>query len=114
MNRLWDINILGTKYVLIEKPMEDEPKLTDNLGFTDYTTKTIVIDKDIVNNKDANSMDDLNWVRKKVIRHEIIHAFFIESGMREWCDDENLVDFIAYQLPKMVAVMNKIGALDKG
>ena len=112
MSRLCNLDILGTKYEIIEKSAVDEPRLTDNLGFTDYTTKKIVIDADFVNDKDANSMDDLEWVRKKVLRHEIVHAFFIESGMREWCDDENLVDFIAYQLPKMVMAMNKIDVLN--
>lgn len=42
---------------------------------------------------------------KRVMRHEIIHAFFYESGLdveSSWGTDGTLVDWIALQFPKVV------------
>lgn len=47
----------------------------------------------------------------KVFRHEIVHAFFGESGLKDYMHDETLVDWIAAQLPKMVKVMAQAGCL---
>ena len=44
-----------------------------------------------------------------MIRHEIIHAFLYESGMKEcssatqsWVENEEMVDWFAIQIPKIV------------
>ena len=53
-------------------------------------------------------MQNMKEYRKKVLRHEIVHAFLYESGM--WCNsgasdawgtDETIVDWIAIQSPKI-------------
>ena len=38
-------------------------------------------------------------VGKKVIRHELVHAFLFESGLsvNSWADNEEIVDWIAIQ-----------------
>ena len=37
----------------------------------------------------------------ETLRHELIHAFFFEAGLVEYCSDETLVYFIAQQFPKL-------------
>lgn len=42
---------------------------------------------------------------KKVLRHEIVHAFLFESGIdssSEWARNEEIVDWIALQFPKLL------------
>lgn len=68
------IDILGTKYKIIKKKMHDEK--CD--GYCDYTSKEIVIRKDNYNN-----VGNFDWLMKKQLRHEIIHAFLSESGCNQ-------------------------------
>lgn len=97
------VNILGTDYMISVSSREDDPKLKDVDGYIDTTTKKIVIfDFDL--EKSFDSMDDLLCVYKKVLRHEMVHAFFYESGLAEnsfFADNETCVDWIALQAPKM-------------
>ena len=48
---------------------------------------------------------------KNVLRHEIIHAFFFESGLDTYCNNEELVDWLAIQVPKMIDVFDKQNCL---
>ena len=59
----------------------------------------------------------LEWY-KKVLRHEITHAFLIESGLAQetkihgpWALNEEMVDWIANQGPKMAKAWEEAGAL---
>lgn len=58
--------------------------------------------------QDAISVKDLVAYQKKVIRHEIIHAFLYESGLWQnaysskcWAQNEEMVDWMAIQFPKI-------------
>ena len=49
--------------------------------------------------------------RKKVARHEIIHAFLYESGLShnsEWANNEEMIDWIAIQFSKMLKAFEEI------
>lgn len=56
---------------------------------------------------------------KQTIRHEIVHAFFDESGLQEsgvhftgsWAINEEMVDWIAIQGPKIYEAWRAAGAL---
>lgn len=96
------INVLGTNYRIILK----ELKNADIDGFTDNTAKEIVIRTDNVNN-----VGDFDFLQKKQLRHEIIHAFLSESGlqcnwqhMEQFGHDETIVDWFAIQSPKIFEV----------
>ena len=52
---------------------------------------------------DINNVSDLSVYDNNVLRHEIIHAFLYESGLRNYSADETLVDWLAAQFPKMFA-----------
>ena len=56
-------------------------------------------------------MEDKMKRYREVMRHEIIHAFFSEAGLDDYSDNEQLVNWLAIQIPKMndVFTMLKVG-----
>lgn len=106
------MNILGAEYSLIYSDKHNDPMLEDCDGYCDDTIKVCVVDKMEVNDRDSKK--NLGEYKKKVARHEIIHAFLFESGLNpgnSWAGNEEIVDWIASQLPKMVVVMSGEGVL---
>lgn len=94
------VDVLGTTYTIKESNSVIDLNLEDNDGYCDVTTKTIVIDTF----KDSpGSVKDLESYKKQVIRHELVHAFLFESGLHgcSWAKDEEIVDWIACQFPKL-------------
>ncbi len=107
--------ILGVKYKITDNvPFEDMPDNCD--GCMDCTAKTIKLAK-IEQNK--NSVRDLDCYKRKVLRHEIIHAFLYESGIwsnsgnvTNWGLSEEITDWIAIQFPKMLKVFKEAECVD--
>ena len=102
------MKILGEEYSLLFCTEEEDPALSEKYAYTDWTNKTIVVQKNWERDKD--SLHDLELFKKKVLRHEIIHAFFNESGLMENSDyarNEELIDWIACQIPRMVKLMEE-------
>lgn len=99
------LNILGTEYEIIRNAsVEEYPKLKNCDGYTDESIKQIVIPEFV---KDDMSEEDLEYYTKKIIRHEIVHAFMYESGLdsnSEYAKNEELIDWIAIQFEKMLAI----------
>ena len=99
------VSILGTEYeIIIDAPDEMLPENAD--GAMDQSLKRILVAKFEVS---RDSLKDLDSYRKKVLRHEIIHAFLYESGLWEnsgssdaWGQDETITDWIAIQFPKIL------------
>jgi hypothetical protein len=103
------VNILGTEYTIEPRELKDE----DIDGFTDNTSKLIVIRAD-----NANSVVDFEYLQKKQLRHEIIHAFMSESGLQcnwqhieQFGHDETTVDWFAIQSPKIFKVFQELDIL---
>lgn len=103
------VNILGTEYKIVLKELKD----SDVDGFTDYTEKAIVIRSD-----NYNEVGNFEWLQKKQLRHELIHAFMAESGLQanwehvqKFGHDETTVDWIAIQSPKMFKVFQELDIL---
>lgn len=112
------INILDTEYKLIYKSEKEETRLEKNWGFCDFYTKEIYIYKDIEKETD-DSCKNLKYFKNKVIRHEILHAFLYESGLREntivpqaWAENEEMVDWFAIQSPKLFKIYKELDILD--
>lgn len=106
------VSVLGTEYEIIrDASVEEYPKLKKCDGYTDFSIKRIVVaDFD----KDDTSVDDLNWYKKKVLRHELVHAFIHESGLAEnceWARDEVLTDWIAIQFEKLLSVFMELDVI---
>ena len=102
------ISILGTDYTIIETNLNESP----NDGYTDWTTKTIKV-HDFKN--DDIELGDKNLYRKHILKHEIIHAFLIESGLGDQWEhkpmghEETVVDWFAYMYPKIKEVFDLLG-----
>ncbi len=103
------VKVLGTKYEIFDEATNDEFPLLQNMdGFHDVTNKKIVI-AGFVNELGADQ--DLKFVKNQVTRHEIIHAFMSESGMEEWSQNEQLVNWFAIQSPKIFKVFQELDIL---
>ncbi len=107
------IDILGTLYTVTERPEKEDKRLQDCDGYCDWTTKEIVVEREI-----AGNLGDMDMYVKKVIRHEIVHAFLLESGLHEcsgavdsWADNEAMVDWLARQGPKIYKAWQEADAL---
>ena len=106
------VNILGTDYEIVKQTSEENPKLKNANGLCEmYAHKIVLEDYD---HTGLTMYDNLEAYDKKVLRHEIVHAFFAESGLRSSCnyaECEELVDWIAIQFPKMLKVFQEVDAL---
>ena len=106
------VNILGTEYEIVKQTEKENPKLKEANGLCEIYAHKIVLDD--YDHFEPNSYDNLEEFDKKVLRHEIVHAFFAESGLRSssnYAECEELVDWIAIQFPKMLEVFQGIDAL---
>jgi hypothetical protein len=107
------VKILGTTYTIKELNRTQDTLLNSCDGYCDKTSKTIVVLKTDY----ESNLDDFEAYKKKIIRHEIIHAFLFESGLHEnfkhdgWGHDETTIDWIAAQFPKMLEVFKKVGCI---
>ena len=106
------IDILGTKYeIILDAEEKNYPELKGLSGYTDFTIKKIVIKKIV---EDESTVDDLKYYQRETLRHEIIHAFFYESGLdgnSDYARNEELVDWIAIQFEKMLGVFIELKAI---
>lgn len=106
------INVLGTDYVVNLVDPDHDPKLKDNKdGYTDTSIKVCVIDT--MQEEHPDNKANLAEYRKSVIRHELIHAFLFESGLDAciWAMNEEMIDWLALQFPKMRKAFEEADAL---
>lgn len=106
------ISILGTPYTVGIASESAEQRLEDCDGFCDDTTKEIVVKRYERGKKGDKGNLDLQ--EQKNIRHEIIHAFLLESGLAEnsdWAQNEEMVDWIAKQGLKIYKAWREAGAI---
>lgn len=111
------LNILGTPYAVEVKKYDEYPdfKRRGIDGCCDALTHKIVI----CDMRTWPVDDDNNWPdepeevhaehEKRTLRHEIVHAFFNESGLQDcsanyagpWAHFEEMIDWWAIQGPKV-------------
>lgn len=105
------VNILGAEYKIIKSDMVQHPKLERAAGYCDFNIHTIVVDTFLSPDQDAT--EDMEAYKKKVLRHELVHAFLRESGLcaNSWADNEEIVDWIAIQAPKIFKTFKEVGIL---
>lgn len=90
------INILGQEYTIKFKNMVEDVVMQEADGECRWYKKEIVI------------RDDLEENKNHVIKHEIVHAFLAESGLKEYRQDELIVDWIAWNIEKIQKVINEV------
>ena len=100
------IDVLGTKYT-VKTEMPADGTLGDNAGTCDAYAKNITINEAVLlldKTIEKDLTDNPSAFMRKVLRHEIIHAFLNESGLREnseWAYNEEMVDWLAIMIPKI-------------
>lgn len=110
MKKLGKVNVLGTPYTILLMREDEDEKLQSMSGYCDSSIHTIVVE-DIV--PTTMTLANLDEVRRRVIRHELVHAFLFESGLAQetWAENEEIVDWIARQFPKMNEAFQKMDAV---
>lgn len=111
------INILGTPYTVEIKSPQQDKFLERCDGYCDKTSHKIVV----ATKSEDCELDDFDAYQRKVIRHEVLHAFLHESGLD--CNiyrpkgevgghDEQTVDWFAAQYPKIRRVYEALGVAE--
>lgn len=112
------INVLGVEYDVREVTPDQMPDGAD--GYCDLSERICAVDgyaeekaKTPAQRLKESILSDLDVQIKKNKRHEIVHAFLNESGLWEnsWARNEEMVDWIAIQGPKIYAAWKAAGAL---
>ena len=109
------VNILGSEWSVKFGNEKEYPNLAEMDGYTDSSTKDIIVDDMKTSCGQVGSKADLESYQKQVVRHEIIHAFLAESGLEScsnkaesWATNEEMVDWFAIQSPKIFKVFNEL------
>lgn len=116
------VNILGTEYTIkILKISEcEEMKKEHWAGCCNEESKEIIL-ADLNEEAYFPYMNDKEkqTFHKKILRHEITHAFFNESGLSDsssifdggWAKNEEMVDWFAIQSPKIFKAFREVGCI---
>lgn len=102
------VNILGTEYKI--KKVKNHKKMDDlnASGYIEPFTKEIYIDDF---EPDERTVERPDLFKDKVLRHEIVHAYFFESGLAnnsDFAENEELVDWLALQIPKIAQTFKEL------
>lgn len=117
-----NVNILGTNYEIQFDNYKDNTYFEDEKcdGYCDNNIKKIVIcNMSTFPNWDNESPEYYEKVEKKILKHEIIHAFLYESGLSSssfeykngWALNEEMIDFFAIQFSKIAKVFEQLNIL---
>ena len=109
------VNILGSEWSVKFGNEKEYPNLAKTDGYTDLSIREIVVDDMEASQGQIGAKADLESYQKQVVRHEIIHAFLLESGLDSnsnsadsWAVNEEMVDWFAIQSPKIFKLFNKL------
>lgn len=107
------VDILGTHYAICFRTEDEDKTLRDCDGYTDWTKRRIVIEREVKGN-----LGDMDVYIRKVLRHEIVHAFLSECGLNEcsgetdcWARNETMVDWFARMGERIYRAWEAAGAL---
>lgn len=116
------IEILGAVYTVGMLAYDDTPAFKENNcdAWCNQTAKEIIIVDAMTSPVyKCKSIKEAQALECVWLRHEIIHAYLYESGLHcnslrfehAWAENEELVDWIAIQLPKIVRTCKELGVL---
>ncbi len=116
------VNVLGTEYTIIIKKYEEDKSFErdDCSGYCCGATRQIVVcDMSTYKGWENDPAEAVIGEQKKILRHEIVHAFFYESGLAcnsnrlddAWARNEERVDWFALQGPKIYKAWQEADAL---
>lgn len=116
------VNILGTKYTVTKKKYSEDPAFAKSGidGYCKFQLHQIVhCDMSTYPDWEDESPESIHNTEQQTLRHEIVHAFFHESGLSynantvdgSWAVNEEMVDWIALQGPKVYEAWRQADAL---
>jgi len=109
------ISVMGSEFKIIYTTEEEDPTIKGKSGVCYSLLQKIKIDQYIYLDDADGSVAEAEKASKllsllAILRHEIIHAFFFQSGLDSQCSfavDEVLIDWLSLKLPEIVEVMNQ-------
>ena len=122
MERMAKIDVLGTEYSIAMWVYDEKPIFKNKSidGYCDSIAKEIAVcDMKTFPGFEDETVSYCNQLEKQILRHEIVHAFLNESGLQEsglqysasWARNEEMIDWIALQFPKMLKAFKEVDAL---
>ena len=115
------VNVLGTPYEIIVKKYDEDEAFKDQEcdGYCASATHKIVLcDLHSLDRWKNETEETIQAFAKQTLRHEIVHAFFNESGLIQntnsvgaWAVNEEMVDWIALQGEKIYKAWQEVNAL---
>lgn len=109
------VDILGSEWDIKFGSEKEFPDLAEMDGYTDSSTKEIIVDDMKTSQGQIGAMADIESYQKQVVRHEIVHAFLAESGLEScsnkaenWATNEEMVDWFAIQSSKIFKVFSEL------
>ena len=116
------ISVMGSEFEIIYTTEEEDPTIKGKSGVCYSLLQKIKIDQYIYLDDADGSVAEAEKASKllsllAILRHEIIHAFFFQSGLDTQCSfavDEMLIDWLSLKMPEIVDVMNENHLVEKG
>lgn len=116
------VSVLGTDYEIIRKKYDEDPEFKERSinGYCDGLLHQIVVcDMQTYPGMENEPAEVCQLSESATLRHEIVHAFFNESGLKDcafavespWAKNEEMVDWIALQGPKIYAAWQSVSAI---
>lgn len=116
------VNILGTEYAINKYNYSEKPEFDKRSidGYCDSELKEIAyVSMKTYPGWEGETEEYCSLSEKQTIRHEVVHAFLNESGLRDssyksqggWAKNEEMVDWIAIQFPKIHKVFEELGVM---
>ena len=111
------VDILGSKWTI--KYVDDDPAFEQANGITNDAAREITIENVKMTDDPLDfDMQSQYNNQKRALRHELIHAYLFESGLGDssnscdaWAVNEEMVDWFARTIPKMIATFKELKCL---
>jgi len=116
------VNVLGAEYEINRYKYHDKPIFEKRGidGYCDSVLKEIAyVDLCTYPGYEDETDEYRKLIEKQTLRHEITHAFLNESGLQDssgsptagWAKNEEMVDWIALQFPRMLMAFQEADCL---
>ena len=123
--RVDHVNVLGTIYQIEIRKASEDLYMKDHetsVAYCDTDEKLIVLSdftEEAIYGEQHMTPKAIDYRWKNTLRHEIVHAFLMESGLDDdampcsisWSDNEEMVDWFAIQGPKIMQAWKECGCL---
>lgn len=117
------VNVLGTTYS-IKRVKAGQDEYMEKMHYGGYCDgrghEIVVLDLHTVSDWKNETAAKIATEERRTLRHEIVHAFLNESGLsfnsfapdRAWATNEEMVDWIALQGPKIIKAWTEAGCME--